>query len=106
MVLFLFIKEAEVCNFADGNTLYSFGKNIANLISDFKLILLWVLEQFKINSLWANRGKFQFMVLGNKDERSFNIHINKIENSNEATLLGMKIDKNLSLKNQISELCR
>ena len=46
------------------------------------------------------------MVLGNKDERSFNIHINKIENSNEATLLGMKIDKNLSLKNQISELCR
>ena len=33
------------------------------------------------------------MVLGNKDERSFNIHINNvnIKNSNKVTLLGIKI---------------
>ena len=66
------------------------------------------MEWFKINSLKANPGKFQFMVLGNKDERSFNTHINnvKIKNSNEVTLLGIKIDKNLTFKNHISELCR
>ena len=48
------------------------------------------------------------MVLENKDERSFNIHINnvKIKNSNEVTLLGIKIDKNLIFKKHISELCR
>ena len=66
------------------------------------------MEWFKINSLEANPSKFQFMVLGNKDERSFNIHVNnvKIKNSNEVTLLGIKIDKNLTFEKHISQLCR
>ena len=106
--LFLFIRKSGICNFADDNTLYSVGKNIENVISDLKTDLVGVMEWFKINSLKANPGKFQFMVLGNKDERSFNIHINniKIKNLNEVTLLGIKIDKNLTFKKHISELCR
>ena len=106
--LFLFIRKSGVCNFADNNRLYSVGKNIENVISDLKTDLVGVMKYFKINSLKANPGKFQFMVLGNKDERSFNIHINnvKIKNSNEVTLLGIKIDKNLTFKKHISELCR
>ena len=86
---------------------YSVGKNIKNVISDLQTNLAEV-EWFKINSLKANPGKFQFMVLGSKDERSFNIHINnvQIKNSNEVTLLGIKIDKNLTFKKHISELCR
>ena len=65
------------------------------------------MEWFKINSLKANSGKFQFMALGNEDERSFNIHIKSvsIKNSGEVTLLGIKIDKNLAFKKHISELC-
>ena len=106
--LFLFIRKSGVCNFADNNTLYSVGKNIENVISDLKTDLIGVMEWFKINSLKANPGKFQFMVLGNKDKRSFNIHINnvKIKKSNEITLLGIKIDKNLTFKKHINELCR
>ena len=106
--LFLFIRKSGVRNFADNNILYSVGKDIENIISDLKTDLVWVIEWFKINSLKANPDKFQFMVLGNKDERSFNIHINnvKIKNSNEVTLLGIKIDKNLTFKKHISELCR
>ena len=106
--LILFIKKSEVCNFADDNTIYCVGKNIDNVISDRKTDLIGVMEWFKINSLKANPGKFQFMVLGNKDERSFNIDINnvKIKNSNEVTLLGIKIDKNVTFKKHISELCR
>ena len=48
------------------------------------------------------------MVLGNKDERSFNIHINnvQIKNSNKVTLLGIKINKNLTCKKHISGICR
>ena len=106
--MFLFIRKSGVCNFADDNTLYSVGKNIENVISDLKTDLVGVMEWFKINSLKANPGKFQFMVLGNKDERSFNIHINnvQIKNSNKVTLLGIIIDKNLTFKTHISELCR
>ena len=106
--LFLFVRESGVCNFADENTLYSIGKNIENVISDLKTDLVGVMEWFKINSLKANPGKSQFMVLGSKDERSFNTHINnaQIKNSNEVTLLGIKIDKNLTFKKHFSELCR
>ena len=66
------------------------------------------MEWFQINSSKANPGKFQFMVLGNKTERSFNIHINnvQIKNSNNVTLPGTKTDKNLTFKKHISELCR
>ena len=58
------------------------------------------MEWFKINSSKVNSGKFQFMLPGNKDERHFNIQIYsvKIKNSNEVTLLGIKIDKILLLK--------
>ena len=76
--MFLYIRKYGVCNFADDNTLYSVGKKIENFISDLKTDLIRVMEWFKINSLRANPGKFQFMVLGNKDERSFNIHINNV----------------------------
>ena len=106
--MFLFIRKSGVCNFADDNTLYSVGKIIENVISDLKTDVVGVMEWFKINSLKANPGKFQFMVLGYKDERSFNIHINnvQIKNSNKVTLLGIIIDKNLTFKTHISELCR
>ena len=106
--MFLFIRKSGVCNFVDDNALYSVGKNIENVISDLKTDLDEAMEWFKINSLKANSGKFQFMVLRNKNERSFNIHINnvKIKNSNKITLLGIKIDKKLTFKKHISELCR
>ena len=49
-----------------------------------------------------------FIFLGNKDERSFDVYISnvKIKNSNERTLLGIEIDKNLTFKKHIRELCR
>ena len=76
---------------------YSVGKNIENVISDLQTNLVEV-EWFKINSLKANPGKVQFMILGNKDEIFFNIHINnvKTKNSNEVKLLGIKIYKEKS----------
>ena len=52
------------------------------VFSDLKTDLVGVIEWFKINSLKANPGKFQFMVLGYKDERSFNININNVQIKN------------------------
>ena len=48
------------------------------------------------------------MVLRNKNQRSFNNHINnvKIKKSKEIALLEIKTDKNLTFKKHISELCR
>ena len=62
-----------------------------NLESDLSNALAW----FNINSLKANPGKFQFMVLRTKEADYFvlNIGKSKIESSTEVTLLGVKIDK-------------
>ena len=98
----------EVSSFADDNTLYSSNKELEivfkNLESDLNNVLAW----FNINSLKANPGKFQFMVLRTKEADYFvlNIGKNKIESSTEVTLLGVKIDKQLKFKSHIEELCR
>ena len=101
--LFFVITLSEVYNFADDNTLYNSNKELEivfrNLETDRNNVLAW----FNINSLKADPGKFQFMVLGTKEDGSFvlNIGINKIESSAEVTLLGVKIDKQLKFKSPI-----
>ena len=77
------------------SVLYSANKELEfvfrNLKSDLNNALAW----FNINSLKANPGRFQFMVLGTKEADSFvlNIGKNKIWSSTEITLLGVNIDK-------------
>ena len=75
-----------------------------NLETDFNNVLALL----NINSLKANSDKFQFIVLGTKEDDSFvlNIDKNKIESSTEFTLLWAKIDKQLKIKIHIAELCR
>ena len=60
--LFMFIENCEICNFADDNTLYSGGMELSSILENLKQstkILRW----FRINSLKANPGEFQFMIL-------------------------------------------
>ena len=75
-----------------------------NLETDLNNVLAW----FNINSLKANPDKFQFMILGTKEDDSvvLNIGKNKIESSTSVTLLGFKTDKQLKFKSHILELCR
>ena len=92
----------------DVNTLYRSKKELEivfrNLETDLNNVLAW----FNINSLKANPGKFQFMVLGTKEADSFVLIINKnkIKSWTEVTLLGVKTDKQLKSKSHIEELCK
>ena len=105
---FFFIKKSEICNFADGNTLYSCDRNLLhikeNLIFDMKNVLFW----FRTNSLKAIAGKFQFMILNQKNQRRQQMVINSItvKDSNEVILLGITIDNKLVFKKRIENLCR
>ena len=106
--IFFFIEKSEICNFADDNTLYSCDRNLLrikeNLTFDMKNILLW----FKTNSLKANAGKFQFMILNWENHRRQRMVINSItvKESNEVILLGITIDNKLVFKKHIENLCR
>ena len=75
-----------------------------NLIFDMKNVLFW----FKTNSLKANAGKVQFMILNRKNHRRQRMVIISItvKESNEVILLGITIDYKLVFKKHIESLCR
>ena len=59
------MEKSELRNFADYSTIYSCGKDlpkIKGLIGTMKTTLKW----FRLNSLKANPGEFEFMILGDK----------------------------------------
>ena len=66
--IFMFIEKSEICNFADDNTIYDCGKDLSNILENLKHDMKILLKWFRINSLQANPGKFQFMILGKKIE--------------------------------------
>ena len=74
------------------------------MICDTNSILNW----FRLNSLKANPGKSQFMVLGDKShhEHILKMNSNKVEASDDVLLLGITIDKKLTFKRHIENLCR
>ena len=73
--LSMFIEKTKICNVADDNTIYECGENLSNILEnlkhDLKILLKWV----RINSLQANPGKFQLMILGKKKQNSVKLII-------------------------------
>ena len=65
-----------------------------------------MLDWFKINSMKAYPGKFQFMVLGLKNIALFSLNVNGkiIPSSNEVKLLGITIDNQFEFKKHMEEL--
>ena len=68
--LLLSESEAELCNFADDNTLFAIAKTLAEVISKLNIEIQDILYRFKINGLVANTGKFQVMFPGKLKIRS------------------------------------
>ena len=106
--LFLFIEKANICNFADDNTIYSCTKNLQTVLKNLKHDMINVSKWFKVNSMKANPKKFQFMILGKGTRQTITLNINNIEirESQNVDFLGLIIDNRLTFKNHINMLCR
>ena len=97
--LFLFVSNASLSNYADDNTLYTFGDNLKknkdNLRSSFDTVHQWFYENYMV----LNAGKCHFMCLGNNAENeTFLLHNILMENSKEQKILGVRIDKKFDNK--------
>ena len=105
--LFIFIKETEICNFADDNTIYACDISIETvknrLVTDIESLNNW----FRINSLVANPSKFQLMFLGTT-EPAVSLVINGKELVSEAHIerLGIVIDHKLTFSKHIQNICK
>ena len=90
--LFLFVSNASLSNYADDNTLYTFGDNLKknkdNLRSSFDTVHQWFYENYMV----LNAGKCHFMCLGNNTENeTFLFHNILMENSKKQKILGVII---------------
>ena len=86
--IFFSVEKPKICNFADDNTVYSCGKDLAKIKEDLICTMKNVLKWFMLNSLKANPGKFQFMILGDKTCYKHMLKINStcVRSSDDVTL--------------------
>ena len=93
--IFLFVKNCDLYNYADDNTLSKSGTSLAtvskSLEEDSKSLISW----FSSNKMQANPEKFQAIAIGNKTHKqniAFNLNGNNIKCDEEVKLLGVTID--------------
>ena len=106
--IFMFIEKTEICNFADDNTIFDCVEDLSNILENLKHDVKILLKWLGINSLQANPGKFQFMILRKKKRNSVKLIVNttEIEESREVVLLGIAIDNLLIFNEHIDNPCR
>ena len=106
--LFLFIKEADLANFADDNTLYVSKKNLAEVLELLETECETAINWFKENNMVVNPDKFQTMIItSNKEQNNTPVKINGVDITPEPSvkLLGIEIDNKLNFEKHISTLC-
>jgi ribonucleases P/MRP protein subunit RPP40 len=105
--IFFFIKDTELCNFADDNTLYACDYSLEKVIFRLQKEATNTIAWFKFNSMVANPDKFQLLLVGLKNTKNQYLKIGNITvfASDRVKLLGVTIDKNLNFGEHIKYLC-
>ena len=108
--LFLFIKKANLANFADDNTLYPASEDITSLLERLKSESEETINWFKTNYMFANPNRFQAVVAHhNKNiNETYILKVNntEIDSENSVKLLGVEIDNKLLFDKHIASLCK
>ena len=102
------LKNSNLYNFADDNTISAISKSETDLIKteyESNIAVKW----FRENKMIVNSDKFQAMFLEKRNENSnfcnLQIDNNEIETTNSVKLLGITIDSKLNFDSHISDLC-
>ena len=103
----LFVESSNVCNYADDNTLFTFGKTFEEvtrkLQSDFLVLDKWFFNNFFV----LNSEKCHFMTLGTPNALpSFKCKDITIKNSASEKLLGVIIDNKLDFTEHLNTVCK
>ena len=85
--LFFFIKEAELANFADDNTIYVGSNDLAELLEILRKEYKTAINLFKTNNMIVNPNKFQSMIISSKKDLSKSVlKINGVELTMESSV--------------------
>ena len=103
----MFVKDAQICNYADDTTIYACDSNIEGVIATLESDALKIAEWFPNNCMKLNEDKCHLMVFGDKsNDVSVNIGRITIKESTEEKLLRVILDKKLCFKQQIKSMCK
>ena len=108
----LSISNCNTDMYADDSTIHISGKNISDIQTivqeDLNRIELW----YKDDNMFINCNKTKCITAGKKQKLAFQneelyltINSEQLQHSACEKLLGIKIDSNLNLKNQIDQIC-
>ena len=107
--LILFLYTAVLSNYADDNNLYAIGNDKEEtkraLVKDFQTLINWFYENYMI----LNTEKCHYMCMGKDVEENKTLQISspqKMINSKEVEILGIKIDRKLSFHQHIKSISK
>ena len=103
------LKNSDIYNFPDDNTILVASKNRDALLETLKNESESAVNWFRNNNMIVNPDHFQLMLLQKSTrkviKKKLQIDNNEIESENSVTLLGVAIDNRLSFDDHISKLC-
>ena len=102
-----FIKETDICNFADHTILHACGKKLDNISFKLEIETNTVIQWLKDNEMVANASKFQLMFLSKYKNIDKNMFFDGkiIKSQDTVELLGITLDKNINFKRHIQSIC-
>ena len=103
--MFFFIKDANIANYADDNTVNAVKDNIEDLLKSLEDETCQILDWFRINEMKPNDDKCHLLIC-NHVQGSVTLGHEKIEATNSVKLLGVTIDNKLNFTNHVSGLCK
>ena len=103
-VMFYFLEDFDIPNYADDTTQYWAGKSAEFVVNNIEQSLTILFEWLNNNYIKVNTGKSHLLPSGNS-RATATIDNSYIESEDEQVLLGITIDSNLTLGNHINSSC-
>ena len=108
--LFMYIKNSDLYNFADGNTISCVSSSLNELTSELEKEGSIATQWFRDNSMIVNPEKFQAIIIDRKNQKNNpqKLTIDEkviITSSENVTLLGLEVDSKLNFDEHTSKLC-
>ena len=105
--MFFVVTNPKVCNFADGNTLYSTGKHLSEVLASLELDDI-ALDWFETNFMVASPSKLKVISLGLHQTHQLCLEINNqvIPSSDTVKLLGIDIYSKIKFHGHVKTVCQ
>ena len=103
--MFYFIKDSNIANYADDNTLYTVSQTIPQLLNILENDTILILDWFRKNEMKPNNDKCHLIVC-NQEHLSVTLGNENISSTKSVELLGVTIDNNLNFTEHVTKLCK